>query len=120
MAKAKAKREEADEKGDYEFKLPAFDEKRFIVRELESAKASFYTLGIGTLAGVIAVGLYFVSPERWALGWLPIVIALVGLRPILQRMGFSEDVVSWKALAGSYFMIFFTGLSVWILGANLR
>jgi hypothetical protein len=34
-------------------------------------------------------------------------------------MSFSEDVVAWKALAGSYFMLFFTGLSVWILGANV-
>ena len=120
---AKSKREEvADAKagaeGDYEFKLPHFDEQAFIRRELLSARASFYTLGVGLLAGVASVATYL-APIPWYWGWLPIFAAIVGLRPLLARLKFPEEVWSWKALIGSYFMLFFTALAVWILGVNL-
>lgn len=117
---ARSKREEkADEKDEsYEFKLPAFDEKAFIRREKEGAKASFFTLGLGLGAGLVSTILYAL-PIPWYWGWLPVLGAMFGLRPILQRMGYSEDVTKWKALFGSYFMLFFTALAVWLLGVNL-
>lgn len=118
---AKSKREEtAPQKGDegYEFKLPAFDEKAFIRREMLTARASFYTLGLGLLAGVASVGL-FATSLPWQVGWLPIIAAMVGARPFLQRVGFPEDVTSWKAMFGNLFMIFFTALAVWLLGVNV-
>lgn len=117
---AKAKREEEaakKEADDYEFKLPAFDEQSFIRRELLAARASFYTLGIGLAAGLLAVLLYGL-PIPWYAGWAPIFLAMVGLRPFLARMKFPEEVTSWKALIGSFFMLFFTALAVWILGVN--
>lgn len=121
---AKSKREEKAEtvaaKGDegYEFKLPAFDEQAFIRREMLTARASFYTLGLGLAAGVVSVVLYLL-PIPWYYGWLPIFAAMVGLRPFLVRRKFPEDVTAWKAQFGSLFMIFFTALSVWILGVNV-
>ena len=121
---AKSKREEKGElkpaKGEegYEFKLPAFDEKTFIRREMLAARASFYTLGLGLAAGVLSVVL-FLTALPWYAGWLPIFAALVAVRPMLARLKFPEEVTSWKAMFGSYFMIFFTGLSIWILGVNL-
>lgn len=124
---AKSKREEmaaaagaAAKEGDddYQFKLPTFDEQAFIRRELLTARASFYTLGLGLAAGVVSVVL-FVLPIPWYYGWLPIAAAVVGLRPFLQRMRFPEEVTAWKALFGSAFMMFFTALAVWILGVNL-
>jgi hypothetical protein len=120
---AKAKREEmadaakAAAEGDYEFKLPAFDEKAFIRREIQTARASFYTLGMGLAGGVGAVVCYAL-PVPWSVGWLPIIASLLFIRPTLQKLGFPEEVTAWKALLGSYFMAFFTGLAVWILGVN--
>lgn len=122
LSMAKAKRvEKAEEKeGDYEFKVPDFDERAFVRREVASAKASFYVLGVGILAGILAVAATRLGgPDNWALGWLPIFASMAVLRPALQRLGVGEDVTAWKALAGSYFMAFFTGLSVWILGVNM-
>ena len=118
---AKSRRDEkAEEKdGDYEFKLPDFDEKAFIRREVSSARASFFTIGIGLLAGVLAVVVNAVVPAPWQLGWIPVFGSMATLRPLLQRMGFEENVTSWKALAGSFFMLFFTALSVWIVGVNV-
>jgi hypothetical protein len=118
---AKSKRDEAeDEKGDYEFKLPAFDERAFIRREVASAKASFYTVGLGVLAGIVATGVQATAgQERWWLGWFVLLAAVVSLRPMLLRLKFPEEIVAPKALFGSYFMMFFTGLSVWILGVNI-
>jgi hypothetical protein len=118
---AKAKREEKASKKDdegYEFKLPDFDEKAFIRREVESAKASFWTLGIGAAAGIAAY-LLLVAGLDWRLGWLPILASLAFLRPLLQKVGFSEESTQPKALLGSYFMLFFTALALWILGVNL-
>lgn len=118
---AKGKRAEKAEERDegYEFKLPEFNEKAFIRREVASAKASFYIVGIGVLAGILAVVLNMIVAGSWALGWIPIFGAMATLRPTLLRLGFTDEVVAWKALIGSYFMLFFTGLSVWIVGVNL-
>ncbi|HET6406174.1 MAG TPA: hypothetical protein VFH78_16165 [Candidatus Thermoplasmatota archaeon] len=121
---AKSKREEKAEvkpaKGEegYEFKLPAFNEQAFIRREMLTARASFYTLALGLLAGAAAVAVE-VLPFPWYVGWVPIFAALVGTRPLLAALKFPEEVTSWKALLGSYFMIFFTALAVWILGVNI-
>lgn len=116
----KSKREEqADEKdGDYEFKLPAFDEKGFIRREVLSAKASFWAVGMGALAGVVATALQAAGLD-WKFGWLPLVASVLAFQPLLKARGFPEDVTKPKAVFGSLFMVFFTGLSVWILGVNL-
>lgn len=117
---AKSKREDqlAEKEGDYEFKLPHFDEQAFIRRELASAKASFYTIALGLAAGIVSV-LMYAAPIPWYTGWIPLFAAIVLLRPMLQKLGFSEDVTKPRALIGSYFMLFFTGLSVWMLGVNL-
>ena len=121
---AKSKREQGAEatpaKGEegYEFKLPAFDEQSFIRREMLAAKAAFYTLGLGLAAGLLSV-LTFMLPVPWYVGWIPIFMALISVRPMLVRLKFPEEVTSWKALFGSYFMVFFTALAVWILGVNL-
>ena len=119
MGKSKRDEKAAEKDGDYEFKLPDFDEKAFIRREVRSARASFYTLGIGVLAGAVATAVNLVAPERWQLGWLPIFGAMFALRPILQRSGFGDESTSWKALTGAFFMLFFTALSIWIVGVNV-
>lgn len=117
---AKSKRDEiADEKGDgYEFRLPDFDEKAFVRREVLSARASFVALGLGALAGVIAALLWFL-PIPWTVGWLPLLGAVLLLRPALTWLDYPDDITSVRATFGSMFMTFFTGLSVWILGINL-
>lgn len=116
---AKKRDEKAAEKGDegYEFKLPPFDEKAFVRREVESAKASFWTVGIGILAGIVSTVVWVFAPD-WKYGWLPLIGALLVLRPALKAMGFRDELLTPKALFGSYFMLFFTGLSIWVLGVN--
>ncbi len=119
---AKSKREEAAEAKDdgYEFKLPDFDEKAFVRREVLGARASFIALGIGAGGGALAALLWFVLPQSlWYVGWLPILAASLGLRKVLQAMGYPEDLTSLRAAFGSMTMVFFTGLAVWILGVNL-
>lgn len=120
MAKSKRDEKAEEASGDYEFKLPPFDEKAFIRREVQGAKASFYTVALGFAAGILStVVSLLVDPSAWMLGWIPILGTMALLRPILQKLGFSEEAVAWKALFGSFFMLFFTGLAVWIIGVNL-
>lgn len=113
----KSKRDEKSSEGEYEFRLPEFDEKAFVRREVEGAKASFWVLGLGTLAGALSAGL-FLLPVPWWTGWLPLLAAMLGLRPMLERIGFSEELTKPRALVGNYFMLFFTGLAIWILAIN--
>lgn len=119
---AKSKRDEdADAKeGDYEFVLPSFDERAFIRREVQSARASFITLGLGVLAGILATVTQRVAGQaHWGYGWIAILLSIVALRPLLTAMSFPEDVTKPRALLGSYSMLFFTGLAVWVLGVNV-
>lgn len=117
---AKSKRDEDDDKGDgYEFKLPDFDEKAFIRREVLSARASFVSLGVGAAGGVLAVVLYFIPGLAWEWGLIPLFASVAFLGRALRGMGFPEEVTAPKALLGTAFMVFFTGLAVWILGINL-
>lgn len=124
---AKPKREDfaaaAKGEGDYEFKLPAFDEKAFIRREILSARASFIMIAIGLVSGLAAAVMWFMLPRpdqggQWLLAWIPLFASVAALRPILVRMRFPEDVTKPRALLGSYFMVFLTGLAVWILVIN--
>lgn len=120
---AKAKRDEMKDAAksggdDYEFKLPPFDEKAFIRREIQSAKASFWTVGLGIVAGIVSTVVWLIPNTAWWYGWFPIVVAVGALRPLLLRLNFSEEIVAPKALIGSYFMLFFTGLSIWVLAVN--
>lgn len=135
MAKAKPKREKtlaakrereekppqpkpgSKEEEEYEFELPPFDEPAFMRREVNSARASFYTLGIGFAAGLLALAL-LATGLNWALGWIPILVGMAALGPILRAAGFDEQVTAAKSLIGSYFMLFFTSLGIWIFGAN--
>ncbi|MFA5861863.1 MAG: hypothetical protein WDA16_09230 [Candidatus Thermoplasmatota archaeon] len=118
---AKPKREDAAsaKDGDYEFKLPAFDEKAFVRREVLSARASFITVGLGLVAGILATVVQRIAGQPlWYYGWVPLIASLLVLRPLLQRMDFPEDVTAPKAIFGSLFMLFFTGLAIWVIGVN--
>jgi hypothetical protein len=118
---SKSKREEA-EPGDagYEFQLPEFDEGAFVRREVLGARAAFVALGLGAVGGALAAVLWLVmGGANWALGWIPILAAVLGFRPVLQALKYPEDVTSVRATFGSLFMILFTGLAVWIVGINL-
>lgn len=117
-AKSKKREEKAAEEGDYEFQLPDFDEQAFIRREVATARASFWTLGLGFVAGIVAYGISILGID-WKLGWLAIIAAMSSLKPMLTKLDFSDEVTETKALLGSYFMLFFTALGIWLLIANL-
>lgn len=118
MGKSKREEQAAEKDGDYQFQLPPFDEKAFIRREVESARASFWAIGIGLLAGVAATGLQAAGLD-WKYGWLPLFASVFLLQPVLKARGYGEDVTKPKALLGNGFMIFFTGLTAWVIGVNL-
>lgn len=117
----KSKRDEIaeDRDGGYEFQLPDFDEDAFVRREVLGARAAFIALGLGVVGGVLAAVLWrILDGQRWGLGWIPILLAVLALRPVLTTLRYPADTTTPKALFGSFFMVFFTGLAVWILAIN--
>lgn len=114
----------ADEKaaGEYEFKLPDFDEDTFIHREM----VSFKTTTILFIWGIIAAALSWIAfaalkgePRMsWLVG-LGICLATgLMLKPIFARL--KTDIKHWKRREwlGTGFLFFFTWLSFFMVAIN--
>lgn len=118
MAKEKPERK-SDKAGDepYEFPMPKFDEKAFMRREVESARMTFITVGLGLAAGVLA-RLAHLGTGNFLVGWIPILALLASLTPLFRKLGYSEDNTKPRAMFGNWSLLFFTGLAVWVLLYN--
>lgn len=117
MAK-KAGGKKDDEGEAYDFQMPAFDEKAFMRRELESARITFWTVGVALVVGFLAFALGRYGGD-WRLGLVPIALALATLGPALKRLGYSEEQTGPKMMFGNWFLLFFTALAVWIIALNV-
>lgn len=120
----KDKAEPTPEKGaeDDTFALPDFDERAFIRRELSGARTSFVAVGVAVAAGLVATLLQFGTDAAglpWQIGFLPILGAIWAVPPLAKRFGADIDPKDWKATLGNGFIVFFTGLVVWMLALNL-
>lgn len=111
---AKKRKREREVEG-YEFKMPEFDEKEFIKKEVRESKVLFVTIGYGALMGILSFGLTFVDI---ALAALVGFIAIVFLRHIYPRLGVDTSLLEKKTWAGNIVMYLFTWLAIWILLVN--
>ncbi len=129
MAKDKRKGSapsDAPRQGDEEYKLPAieFDERAFLRKEIEGARATFVVVGVGIAVGILArvadyLGLAYVGDRGYLLGWLVILASLPALAPFLRSVGYSDEATAPKAMAGNWFLLFFTDLALWVLLHNI-
>lgn len=108
--------------GDYTFALPDFDERSFMRREVSSARTTFVACGVAVVAGLVA-WLFSLGADAaglpWQVGFVPIAAAIWAVPRVAVRFGSEVDPKDWKAMLGNGFLVFFTGLSVWILAMNV-
>ncbi|MDI6917868.1 MAG: hypothetical protein QMC80_08755 [Thermoplasmatales archaeon] len=110
---AKKKKDE-----EYEFKLPEFDEKEFMEKEMEDAKFSFIVLGYSVLIGVMSfllLTLRLSFEVALAVG----ILAGFGLKFVSLPFGMDISKLDKKRLIGNAAMYILTWLAVLMLLCNI-
>lgn len=122
MAK-KGKRDE-DEKtpepgGEYSFVAPSFDEEAFREKEITGSRVTFVVIGLSALLGILAWAINLIPGLDWRVAAIPLLAGTAALKPLLARMKFPEEQLEFRALFGNYFLLFFSGLAVWVILLNI-
>lgn len=117
------KREKKDEEEDKLFKVPKFDEKKFLKRERRNIKVTFLTFIYGVVLALLCFGLWTLMGSSEGLRWpLVLLVAIANfsfLRVLLQRLNIdlSEDFTK-KNWFTSFMVYLFTWLIVMIVLVN--
>lgn len=120
MAAAVAKEEPAA--GDYEFKLPDFDEDQFIHREMVSFKTTSILFGWGIVAAaaswVAFNGVHGNTNTGWLLGLLLCASFGFSLKWLFPKLGADIGHFKRREWTGTGFLFFFTWLAFFMVAIN--
>ena len=101
---------------EYEFKLPEFDEKEYMEKEMEDAKFSFIVLGYSVLIGVVS---FLLLPLSFEVALAVGVLAGFGLKFVSLPFGMDISKFDKKKLVGNAAMYILTWLAVLMLLCNI-
>jgi PGF-CTERM motif protein len=119
MAKRHKDKDETEEELD--FKLPKFDEEKFVKKEKEKIKATFVSFIFGLFVAVITFGFWVLladSPFQWMLTFLFGLFTAAWLRYIFIRIKIKEEILEKKGMFTTYAVYFLTWLFVLIILVN--
>lgn len=117
---AKKRKEKADE-GEPDFKLPKFDEEKFLKKEQRNIKTLFISFILGLVLSLISFGFWILlqgSDIRWYLILLLGIFGAPWLKYIYLNMNIDLTDFGRKGWFGSYSIYFFTWLIVLIILIN--
>lgn len=115
---AKKKRRTPEEKEEkYEFVPPEFDEKEFLIKDLQITKISWMVTLLSIIMGIVA---YFFSDitSQMAVGFLILMVSILGLKQLLSILRFDMSEVDTKGMFGNYILFALLFLGVWIICMN--
>ena len=118
MAKKRREKEDEDE---IDFKLPKFDEAKFLKKERRNIKTLFISLLLGFVIAIISFGFWALLVDsyfRWELILLLGVFNASWLKYLFLRLNIDLTDFGRKGWFGSYAIYFFTWLIVLIILAN--
>lgn len=115
---AKKRKKDKEEKQEYEFTPPEFDEKEFLTKELRDTKTVLLTIGYGAALGITAGVLANVSDSLIPVGLALVIGGLVSLRYLYPLLKVDTTQFQKKNWAGNVAWFFFTFLAVWVLTFN--
>ncbi len=115
---AKKRRKDKDEKEDYEFTPPEFDEKEFLLKELRDTKTVLLTVGYAALFGIVAGVLSNLDQDMAPVGFALVIGGLVSLKYFYPFIKVDISQFQKKNWAGNVAWFFFTFLAVWVLMFN--
>jgi len=110
------KRKKEEEEEPYEFKLPEFDEREFMEKEVVKTKAAIVTIGYAVVIAIASLGLtLLVQP---ALGGLVGIIGLVMIGYVFDHVGVDTSAFDKKDWMGPGMIYIFIWLGIWVLLLN--
>jgi len=115
------RRKEKDEEEELDFKLPKFDEERFLKKERRNIKTTFLSFLFGLLISFISFGFWTLLHEsdfRWELVLLVCVANATWIRYLFFRLNIDLTDFGKKGWFGSYAIYFFTWAIVLIILIN--
>lgn len=115
---AKKRKKDKEEKQEYEFTPPEFNEKEFLLKELKDTKTVIITVGYAAVFGIVAGVLASINE---LLSWVGLGLLFGGifsLKYVYPRLKIDTSTFVRKNWAGNVFWFFMTFLAVWILVLN--
>jgi len=115
------KRKEKTEEDEIDFKLPKFDEEKFLKKEKRNIKTLFISFIFGIIISVICFGFWVLlqgSAFRWELVLLVGVFNASWIRYMFNRLNIDLTDFGKKGWLGSYAIYFLTWLIILIILAN--
>lgn len=115
------KRKEPTEEEELDFKLPKFDEEKFLKRERRNIKTLFISCGFGLLLALISFGFWVLLSDsvfRWELVLLIGVFNASWIRYIFLKLNIDLTDFGRRGWFGTYALYFFTWLIVLIILCN--
>ena len=115
------KRKEVSEEEELDFKLPKFDEEKFVKKEKRNIKTLFISFIFAVVIALISFGFWVLlvgSFLRWELVLLVAVVNAVWIRYLFLKLNIDFTDFGRKGWAGSYLIYFFTWLIVFIILVN--
>ena len=114
---ARRRRDEKKEEEDEVFKIPEFDEKEYIEKEIEKSKASVGILSLAVLFALISSFVFYISLS-WPLSALVGLLGLALFKFTYPLFKVNSSVLEKKDYAGHVFLYLFTWLAIFILLIN--
>lgn len=115
---AKKRKKDKEDKQEYEFTPPEFDEKEFLLKELKDTKTVLLTVGYGAVFGIAAGVLSNLDEALALVGFALVIAGAVSLKYVYPRLKIDISSFQKKNWAGNVMWFFMTFLAVWILVVN--
>ena len=115
------KRKDTPEEEELDFKLPQFDEEKFLKRERRNIKTLFICFIFGFLIGLISFGLWVLMTDsvfRWELALLFGVVNGIWIRYLFQKLNIDLSDFGRKGWITSYATYFVTWIFILIVLVN--
>ncbi|MEM4263017.1 MAG: hypothetical protein QXY98_04710 [Thermoplasmata archaeon] len=116
MAK-KRKKTKPQEEEKYEFVPPEFDEKQFLIDEMNATKRTLLVVGYGIAFGVVA-GMATLTTNLAYLGLLVLLLGFATLKYFLSGVRVDISKFTRRNWIESGFWFFLTFLAIWVLVVN--
>lgn len=116
-----AKRRKDIDEEDIDFRLPKFDEEKFVRKEKEKIKITFIAFIFGIFVSIISFGFWVLlhgNNLRWMLVLLFALFTISWLKYIFIRLNINLEDVDKKGMLGVYSTYFFTWLILLIVLVN--
>lgn len=118
---AKRRKEKTGEEEAFDFKVPKFDEEKFLQRERRNTRTLFLSFAVGLLMAIISFGFWVLlsgNELRWGLVFLVGVFNASWLKYLFLRLGIDLSDFGKRGWFGTYAIYFFTWLLVLIIIVN--